>query len=147
MAHSSHVFGSYCADAVPDRHELVRDDVMKLGYEIKLDELCLNQTFTPEQVISSNLVFPSGAVPNSMLLWVRIELTSGKRKFITLPLAEFYRFVSLPESSIGGWTDGDLGSDYTGLNSRYEVNHSGSSEKVSDELQLGTEDVENTVEI
>jgi hypothetical protein len=102
----------YCAG-------LVCDDVM-LGYTINLTELCLNQNFNPEQVLSSELVFPSGAVPNSRLLWVRIELTSGKRRFITLPLVEFYRFIDLPESSIGGWTDGDRGTDlHGGLNERY----------------------------
>jgi len=117
-----------------------------LGYRINLDELCLNQAFNPEQVVSSELVFPAGAVPNSQLLWVRIALTSGKRQFITLPLSEFHRFISLPESSIGGWTDGDRGSDYSGLNARYETNHSGSEEPVSDELQLSTESTEETVE-
>jgi hypothetical protein len=104
------------------------------GYSINLEELCCNQAFSPDQVVSSDLVFPRGAVPNSMLLWVRIELTSGKRKFVTLPLVEFHRFVSLPESNIGGWTDGDRGSDYSGLNARYEVDHSGSDEAISDEL-------------
>jgi hypothetical protein len=117
-----------------------------IGYNIRLDELCLNQNFEPDQVVSSALVFPKGAVPNSMLLWVRIELTNGKRKFITLPLAEFHRFIELPESSIGGWTDGDRGSDYSGLNARYETNHSGGGEEISDELQLSAESTEETVE-
>jgi hypothetical protein len=116
------------------------------GYSINLEELCLNQQFAPDQVVSSELVFPAGAVPNSMLLWVRIELKGGVRKFITLPLVEFYRFVDLPESSIGGWTDGNRGSDYSGLNARYEVDHSGSEETVSNELQLSTESAEEVVE-
>lgn len=112
-----------------------------IGYKINLEELCMNQAFNPEQVVSSELVFPAGAVPNSQLLWVRIALTSGKRQFITLPLREFHRFISLPESSIGGWTDGDRGSDYSGLNSRYETNNQGSGEPVSDELQLSAKGV------
>jgi hypothetical protein len=118
----------------------------QVGYTINLEELCLHESFKPEQVVSSDLVFPKGAVPNSRMLWVRIELTNGTRKFITLPLLEFYRFVQLPESSIGGWTDGDRGSDSSGLNARYEVDHSGSDDKVSDELQLSPESAEETVE-
>lgn len=133
-------------DSVPNCGWLVRDDVMTLGYTIKLDELCLHQNFNPEQVVSCDLVYPRGAVPNAQILWVRLELTNGDRKFITLPLLEFYRFVQLPESSIGGWTDGDRGSDYSGLNSRYEVDHSGSGKSVSDELQLSAESVEKTVD-
>jgi hypothetical protein len=116
------------------------------GYTINLEELCLNQAFTPDRVVSSELVFPKGAVPNARILWIRLELTNGDRKFVTLPLLDFYRFVQLPESSIGGWTDGDRGSNYSGLNSRYEVDHSGSDDSVSDELQLGTESTEKTVE-
>jgi hypothetical protein len=117
-----------------------------LGYTINIEELCLNQAFTPDQVVSSDLVFPRGAVPNSQILWVRIELTSGDRRFITLPLMDFYRFIQLPESSIGGWTDGDRGSDSSGLNARYEIDHTGSDETVSDELQLSPEGAEETVE-
>lgn len=106
----------------PHRAGLVCDDVMASEpYTINLDELCLNQAFKPGQVVSSDLVFPRGAVPNSQLLWVRIELKSGERKFVTLPLTEFYRFVSLPESSIGGWTDGNRGSDFSGLDARYAI--------------------------
>ena len=115
-------------------------------YTINLDYLCRNQNFTPEEVVSSELVYPKGAVPNAMLLWVRLELINGKRQFVTLPLVDFYKYVNLPESSIGGWTDGDRGSDYSGLNARYEVDHSGSEEPVSDELQLGTESTTPTVE-
>ena len=115
-------------------------------YEINIHTMCENQSFTPEQVVSSDLVFPKGAVPNSMLLWVRIELTSGDRKFITLPLAEFHRYVSLPESSIGGWTDGDHGSDSAGLNPRYEVDDSGGEDALSDELQLSTKSIERIME-
>ena len=85
-------------------------------------------------------------MPNSQLIWLRIELTSGKRKFLTLPLSEFYRFISLPESSIGGWTDGDRGSDYTGLNARYEVDDSGGGDKVQGEVLDGAEGIEATVE-
>lgn len=117
-----------------------------IGYTVNLKELCLNQNFSPAQVVSSELVFPKGAVPNSMLLWLRIEMTSGKRRFITLPLVEFHRYIDLPESSIGGWTDGNRGSDYSGLNARYEVDHSGSEESVSDELQLSTESTAEAVE-
>jgi hypothetical protein len=116
------------------------------GYTINLDELCLHQNFNPEQVVSCDLVYPKGAVPNAQMLWVRLELTSGDRKFVTLSLLEFYRFVQLPESSIGGWTDGNRGSDYSGLNSRYEVDHSGSKEPVSDELQLSAEGAAEAVD-
>jgi len=118
---------------------------MNPGYTINLAELCRTQNFGPDQVIESKLVFPRGAVPNSRLLWVRIELTNGKRKFITLPLLDFYRYIELPESSIGGWTDGDRGSDHSGLNSRYEVDDSGSDESVSDELQLSAESAAETM--
>lgn len=97
-------------------------------------------------VLSSDLVIPSGAVPNSMLLWIRIELTSGDRKFITLPLVDFYQYVGLPESSIGGWTDGGRGSDHSGLNARYEADHSGGGEAIPDELQQRTKSVAATME-
>ena len=117
-----------------------------LGYTIKLDFLCKNQNFTPEEVLSCDLVFPKGAVPNSQLLWVRVELIGGKRKFITLGLVDFYKYIELPESSIGGWTDGNRGSDYSGLNARYEVDHSGSEESLPDELQLSTEVIAESVE-
>lgn len=92
-----------------------------LGYTINLEYLCRNQQFNPDQVVSAELVHPKGAVPNSLLLWVRLELTSKERRFITLPLVDFYLYVDLPESSIGGWTDGDHGSDYAGLDARYKV--------------------------
>ena len=102
------------SDALPNSPWLVRDDVMGLGYEINLEEVCLNQSFTATQVVSSELVFPRGAVPNAQILWIRIELTNGERKFITKSLASFYDFVSLPESSIGGWTEGSKGIDTSG---------------------------------
>mgnify|MGYP001825274950 CR=1 FL=1 len=124
---------------------LAPHDVMR-GYEINLEYLCRNRRFKPAEVVSSELVIPKGAVPNSMLLWIRIELISGDRKFVTLPLVDFYRYVELPESSIGGWTDGDRGSDYSGLNARYEVDHSGSGEKVSGELLDGAEGSTEAVE-
>lgn len=128
-----------------DRRWLVRDDVMDLGYTINLEYLCRNQSFAPAEVVSSDLVFPRGAVPNSRILWVRVELTNGKRQFITQPLLEFYRLVELPESSIGGWTDGDRGSDHSGLNARYEINHSRGEESLSDELQLSAESASEAV--
>lgn len=103
---------------------------MTRGYEINLEEVCKNQRFNPEEVVECDLVFPKGAVPNSQLMWVRIELTSGDRKFVTLPLRDFYVYVDLPVSSIGGWTDGDRGRDRTGLNARYEVDHTGGGEEV-----------------
>lgn len=112
---------------------------MDLNYKINLDYLCRNQNFTPKQVVSAELVFPKGAVPNSMLLWVRLELTSGDRKFITLPLVDFYLYVDLPESSIGGWTDGYRGSDHAGLDSRYAIVDKGSSKPVSGSVLDGTE--------
>lgn len=119
---------------------------MNKGYQVNLEEVCKNQSFTPSQVVSSELVLPSGAVPNSMLLWVRIELTNGSRRFVTLALRDFYKYVTLPESSIGGWTDGDRGSNSSGLDPRYALDHSGDSEEASSELQLGTESVEEVVE-
>ncbi len=85
------------------------------GYEIDLDHLCRNQSFLPEEVVSSDLVFPKGAVPNSQLLWIRIELKSGDKTFVTRSLAEFHDLVKLPESSIGGWTEGERGSDAANL--------------------------------
>lgn len=118
---------------------------MSLGYSINLDYLCRNRDFSPSQVVSSELVFPKGAVPNAQLIWVRIELTSGDRKFITLPLTEFYKYVDLPESSIGGWTDGEVGSDIFGLDPRYAIVDQGGSEEVQDELQHGTEESEAPV--
>lgn len=84
---------------------------MSLGYEINLEELCHNQNFQPFQVVSSDLVFPKGAVPNARIIWIRVELTNGERKFVTKALADFYTYVDLPESSIGGWTEGDRGTD------------------------------------
>ena len=116
------------------------------GYEINLSAVCKNQRFQPEEVVQSDLVFPRGAVPNAQLLWVRIELQNGERKFITLPLRDFYEYVNLPESSIGGWTDGDRGRDRTGLNARYEVDHSGSSEPVRETVFDSTESAEETME-
>lgn len=119
---------------------------MSQGYEINIGYLCHNQAFNVEQVVSSELVFPSGAVPNSMLLWVRVELTNGKRQFVTVPLVDFYKYVDLPESSIGGWTDGDRGSDSSGLNPRYEIDDPGDGNTSSSELQLGAESAEEAVE-
>lgn len=97
-------------------------------YAINLDELCRNQSFKPEEVVSSDLVYPRGAVPNSQLIWVRVDLASKERKFITLPLLEFHRYVSLPDSSIGGWTEGDLGTDAanTAHLEKYAIGDSGS---------------------
>lgn len=94
---------------------------MSLGYTINLAYLCRNQAFEPSQVVSSELVFPKGAVPNAQLIWIKVELTSGKKFFITLPLKEFHLYVDLPESSIGGWTDGEQGSDLAGLDPRYMI--------------------------
>ena len=118
---------------------------MEPGYTINLEYLCRNQSFTPDQVVFSELVMPKGAVPNSMLLWIRVELIGGTRKFVTVALVDFYRYVELPESSIGGWTDGYRGSDSAGLNSRYETDDTGSDDSLSNELQLGAESVEETV--
>jgi len=101
-----------------------------MSYTINLEKLCMTQNFTPKQVVTSELVFPRGAVPNSRLLWVRVELTGGERKFITLPLIEFYEYVDLPESNIGGWLSGDRGSDYAGLDPRYKVVDQGGNKQV-----------------
>lgn len=94
---------------------------MSRTYDINLDEVCKYRDFTPDQVVSSELVYPKGAVPNAQLIWIKIELEGGKRKFETLPLAEFHKYVKLPESSIGGWTDGEVGSDFHGLDPRYKI--------------------------
>ena len=118
---------------------------MRLGYEVNLERLCRNQSFKPSQVVSSELVFPKGAVPNAQLIWVRIELESGDRSFITLPLSEFHEYVKLPESSIGGWTDGDRGSDIFGLDPRYAIVNPGGDDEVQDELQHSTEITETDV--
>lgn len=145
-------YRSYVSDPVRHDHRacrvwLVPHDVRRMnGYTINLPALCKNQNFLPEEVVSSELVFPEGAVPNSQLLWIRVELTSGKRKFITLGLVDFYDYISLPESSIGGWTDGDRGSDYSGLNARYETNDSGSDDEVSVEVQHDAKSIETLVE-
>jgi hypothetical protein len=73
-------------------------------------------------------------------------LTNDERKFVTLPLRDFHQYVDLPTSSIGGWTDGDRGSDIFGLDPRYEVDDSGSGSEVSGALLDGTEGAEETVE-
>jgi hypothetical protein len=114
-------------------------------YAIKLTELCHNQRFKESQVVSSELVYPKGAVPNAQLIWFRIELTSGERLFITKPLQDFYQYIDLPESSIGGWTDGDRGRDSTGHFTRYALDDSVGSESLSGELQQRTESAEEPV--
>ncbi len=81
------------------------------GYSIRLDELCKNQSFSPSQVVSSELVYPKGAVPNSQLLWIRVVLTNEEVKFVTLSLSEFHTYVELPTSRLGGLADGDYGSE------------------------------------
>jgi hypothetical protein len=138
---------------------------MTIDYRVKLDELCKAQNFTPAQVVSTQLVYPRGAVPNSQVLWVRVELTSGDRKFITLPLSEFYCYIDLPESSIGGWTDGEVGSDsmnaahinryaqdgsdgsdISGHHAGNEADDSGSSEPAHDDLSNSSESNEGAVD-
>lgn len=108
-------------------------------YEVKLSALCDAQRFEESQVVSSELVYPKGAVPNAQLIWFRVELTNGERMFITKPLSQFYEYVQLPESSIGGWTDGDRGRDSTGHFTRYALDDSGDGEEVSGELQRSAE--------
>lgn len=81
-------------------------------------------------MVSSELVYPKGAVPNSQLIWIRIELTNKERQFVTLALTDFHKYIKLPESNIGGWTDGEIGSDYAGLDPRYKVVDQGGSDKV-----------------
>ena len=128
MAHC-HTRGDYSRHVdCAYRIELVCNDVMDRGYEINLDYICRIQRFSPSQVVSSELVYPRGAVPNSQLIWIRIELTSGEKRFVTLSLADFYKYITLPQSNIGGWTDGEVGSDYAGLDSRYKVVDQGSSD-------------------
>lgn len=75
---------------------------MSRGYTINLVALCATRNFTPSQVDDAELVFPKGAVPNSLLLWVRVSLTNNEKRFITLPLTEFYKYVDLPHSNLGG---------------------------------------------
>lgn len=133
------------------------------GYEINLDAVCKNQRFKPQEVVSSDLVFPKGAVPNAQILWVRIELTNGERKFVTLPLRDFYDYIDLPVSSIGGWTDGEVGTDEAGmkahlarygsdghdlprLDTRYEIDDIGGEVPVQDELQHSAEGAEAAVD-
>lgn len=115
------------------------------GYAVNLTEVCKNQRFSPSQVVSSELVYPKGAVPNAQLVWLRIELESGDKTFVTLPLRDFHTYISLPESSIGGWTDGDRGSDNSGHYTRYAIDDSVSGESVSDELQQRAEGAENSL--
>lgn len=114
---------------------------MTRGYELNLEKICHNQRFGVSQVVSSELVFPKGAVPNAQLLWVKVELTSGERIFVTLPLRDFYEYVDLPLSSIGGWTDGDRGSDYAGLDPRYVADDTGSGEPIRRELLISPEGI------
>lgn len=108
-------------------------------YSVKLEALCKNQRFNESQVVSSELVYPRGAVPNAQLIWFRVELESGERLFVTKPLRDLYVYIDLPESSIGGWTDGDRGSDSTGHFARYALDDSGDSEEASGELQRSAE--------
>lgn len=116
-----------------------------LGYYVNLEALCKTERFQPSQVVSSELVFPKGAVPNSQLIWFRVELTNGERTFVTKPLQDFHTYVDLPESSIGGWTDGDRGLDSAGHFARYALDDSVGSEEVSGELQQRSEGAEKTV--
>ena len=104
-------------------------------------------------------------MPNSQILWVRCDLTSGERKFVTLPLRDFYEYIDLPVSSIGGWTEGELGTDEAGMRSHlekykhggdgqdssrpdtgHEAHDQGGNEQVSDDLLDGPESAERAVE-
>lgn len=116
------------------------------NYRINLSYLCHNRDYTPDQIVSADMVYPKGAVPNSQLIWIRVELTNGKRQFVTLSLADFHEYIELPESSIGGWTDGDRGSDSAGHFARYAIDDSGSDESVQGEVLDGAEGAEATVE-
>lgn len=140
-----------------------------LGYKINVEELCHNQSFLPSQVVSSELVFPRGAVPNAAIIWIRVELANGERSFVTRSLADFYKLVDLPESSIGGWTegnkgtdtamdkrldivmsqeqeDGDSRSDHAGHDTGDEAHNSGSAEPISGGVLDGSEGVAAAVE-
>lgn len=75
---------------------------MSRGYTINLEALCATQTFSPSQVTDAELVFPKGAVPNSLLLWARLTMDNGEKRFVTLPLTQFYEFIDLPLSNLGG---------------------------------------------
>lgn len=109
------------------------------GYDINLSWICRNQKFNPDQVVSATLVFPKGAVPNSQLIWIRLELTNGQREFVTLPLSLFHEYIKLPESSIGGWTDGDHGSHSSGHLARYAIDDPSGSDEVSGSVLDGAE--------
>ena len=167
MAHCCTGFGACWPVSCPYRGGLVRNDVILVrNYNIKLDVVCRNQRFRPQEVVSSELVFPKGAVPNSQLLWIKVELISGERKFVTLPLRDFYDYIELPESSIGGWTDGELGTDEAGMrahlekykqdgsnrpdssghDSRNEADDHRGSKQIPDDLLDGTEVASDSVE-
>lgn len=112
---------------------------MELGYEIKLDFLCRNQDFSPSQVVSSELVYPKGAVPNPLLFWVRVKLSSKEVRFITLPITQFYDYVQLPESKLGGLVDGNYGSDIQRHVAGYALDDRSGSEEAQGELQHSSE--------
>ena len=133
-------------------------------YKIKLEQVCKNQRFQPEEVVQSLLVFPKGAVPNPQILWVRIDLKNGERKFVTLPLQDFYEYIELPSSSIGGWTEGEIGTDEAGMRAHLakykhggdgqdiqrsdtgdEDHHPGSDAEVSDHLLDSAKGAEGAV--
>lgn len=116
------------------------------GYEINLSWICRNQSFSPDQIVSADLVFPKGAVPNSQLIWIRIELTNEERQFLTLPLSLFHEYIRLPESSIGGWTHGDHGSDSAGHFARYAIDDQGSGDEASGSVLDGAEGAADAVE-
>jgi hypothetical protein len=101
---------------------------MKNGYEINLDWLCKNQRFKPEEVVDSRLVFPAGAVPNSQLIWLRVELQNTEVRFITLALRDFHQYVILPSTTVGGWTEGEKGHDRANLEhlEKYNIGDTGS---------------------
>lgn len=131
------------SDDISDDHVFWRGDS---GYDIDLTWVCRNQKFEPNQIVSADLVYPRGAVPNSQLIWIRVELTNGKREFLTLPLSLFHEYIKLPESSIGGWTDGDHGSDSAGHHARYALDDSGDSDETSGSVLDGAEGAAGTLE-
>jgi hypothetical protein len=76
-------------------------------YEVDLEYLCKTLDFVPEQVVSAGLVYPRGSVPNKKLMWIKVELTNEETKWITRPLADFYEYIRLPKSNLGGRITGE----------------------------------------
>jgi hypothetical protein len=93
-----------------------------MTYQVNLDALCEHLDFKPSQVETAQLVYPRGAVPNPEIIWVRVELKGGERKFVTKPLLDFYKYIKLESSDIGGWVSGERGTEGVGQDLRDFLN-------------------------